>query len=76
LNPLPVIMSVSVHVDSPSSLFQKRLGTPDKFSFPNLETLYWYAAKNLTDILRGNWLILYISNSVGIPQFSRYSSVM
>jgi len=52
---------------------EKRLGTPDKFSFPNLETLYWYAAKNLTDILLVN---IIHPNSVGIPLFSRYSPIL
>ena len=34
---------------------EKRVSTPSKYLFPNYETLHWYAAKALFEILKGKW---------------------
>ena len=45
---------------------ERRIQTPSKFLFPNLETLYWYAAKNLSYSLQGivRWDIILTSQPI------------
>ena len=45
---------------------ERRIQTPSKFLFPNLETLYWYAAKNLSYSLQGTvrWEIILTSRTI------------
>ena len=45
---------------------ERRIQTPSKFLFPNLETLYWYAAKNLSYSLQGTvrWEIILASQPI------------
>ena len=32
---------------------EKRIKTPEKYLFPNYETVHWYAAKHILDNLKG-----------------------
>ena len=32
---------------------EKRVKTPEKYLFPNFETLHWYAAKHILDEIKG-----------------------
>ena len=32
---------------------EKAVDTPEKFMFPNFETVHWYAAKNIYDTIQG-----------------------
>ena len=34
---------------------EKAVDTPEKFMFPNFETVHWYAAKNIYDTIQGSY---------------------
>lgn len=38
---------------------EKAIKTPAKYLYPNFETLHWYAAKNILDVIRGNYVVLF-----------------
>lgn len=53
---------------------ERRIQTPSKFLFPNLETLYWYAAKNLSYSLQGKLNILTTKTSLIIKKSKHYTN--
>lgn len=39
---------------------ERRLKTPDLFKFPYFEAICWYVAKNLLEMLKGEYSFMYI----------------
>ena len=37
---------------------EKRVKTPEKYLFPNYETVHWYAAKHIYDVIKGEGRLL------------------